>query len=138
MNVPDRETEPVYPPHQYECDWAGDGRTCMVCGLLEGGANHTPEPVKGRSYAAPSRGIPVAFQSGRTPLNMDVPETARVYPPHQYECDWTGNGRCRMYCGLLEGGPTHSPEAIKDRSYDAANHAIRFVFQSGKIALIPL
>jgi hypothetical protein len=43
---------------------------------------------------------------------MNVLETKRVYPAHRYECDWTGNGRSCTFCGLLEGGPTHSPEAL--------------------------
>jgi hypothetical protein len=68
MNVPDRKADPVYSPHQFQCDWAFDGRTCRVYGLLEDGANHPPEPVKDCSYDAPNQAIRFVFQSGSTAL----------------------------------------------------------------------
>lgn len=77
MDVPDRKADPVYSPHQFQCDWAWDGRTCMVCGLLEGGANHSSVPEKNCSCDAASHGVRFVFESDRTALSMDVPETGQ-------------------------------------------------------------
>jgi len=66
MDITDLEKLHVYPPHEYECDETGNGRSCMACGLLEGGASHNLEPVKQCRYDAASNVIRVAFESGAT------------------------------------------------------------------------
>ena len=68
MDFPGIETEQVYPLHQYERDWAFDGRTCKFCGLLEGGPAHIPEPIKRSSFFANSRrGMVGSLGAGRIP-----------------------------------------------------------------------
>lgn len=71
---------------------------------------------------------------------LEVTDSAmmRVYPPHQYECDWTGNGRSCMVCGLLEGGASHNLEPVKQCWYDAACNVVRVIFESGATGCLPI
>ena len=62
----------------------------------------------------------------------------RVYPPHEYECDGTGNGRCCIVCGLLKGGASHTLEPIETCWYDAASNVIRVIFESGATGFLPI